>query len=137
MSTTVIIELQVEGDPEDIDTAVERVLDSGILQDGLSDYAADDLEGVVEVTSCVSRVPDGLPIRAIPGHVISTAIADAWHGGAWGRHPEHLATREEKAIELAEGMMGGLSREDILAIARKEARLTGDTRSGLVLERTQ
>src|SRR5215208_4532126 len=126
MPTRVVIELQVEGDPEDIGTAVERVLDSGILQDGLSDYAEDNLEGVVEVASCVSSMPDGLAVKAIPGHVISTAIVDTWHGGAWGRHPDHLATREKRTIELAESMVEGLSREDILAIANKEARLSGD-----------
>lgn len=137
MPTRVIIELEVEGDPSDIETAVEFVLDWGHLQDALAAYGKNNCDKAIEVTSSASRMPDGLPIRAIPGHVISTAIAAAWHGGAWGRHPEHLATREKKTIELAESMVGGLSRDDILAIARKEARLAGDTRSGITLERTQ
>jgi hypothetical protein len=56
-TTIVHIELAIEGDPDDAIGVVERVLDSGFLQDGINDHEY-DTHGKVRVASASARRGD-------------------------------------------------------------------------------
>lgn len=63
MKTTIVIELEIEGDASEAFDVVDRVLDAGTLQDAIHEYAADMERGPLEVTSavCVVRREDAIP----------------------------------------------------------------------------
>ncbi len=54
---TVIIRLEVEGRPEDVFTAVDEVLDAGVLQDAIRDCAL-DLFGISSPVNVVSALSE-------------------------------------------------------------------------------
>ncbi len=59
----IIIELEVEGDDEDIADAVDAALDAGVLQDAIKFYGAEDQ---VEVTSAMATFAPAEP-KAVTG----------------------------------------------------------------------
>ncbi len=54
MKTKLIVEITIAGDPSDAYQVLNKVLDSGVLQDAINDYESDGAK--LRVTSIMARV---------------------------------------------------------------------------------
>lgn len=59
MKTKVTIELLVEGDPDDVDSAVESALDAGFFQDGIESYPDAEIRVLEATCSMCTEFTEG------------------------------------------------------------------------------
>lgn len=85
-----------------------------------------------------------MPIALVPGarklgggvlhgKYATKILRDEWHGGAFGRHPDHLKWRDAKVLKAAADMRLGGDDATLIAIAQRELRIDGDSESGLYI----
>ncbi len=96
MTSTIVVEFEIEGDASEAYDVVDRLLDSGTFQAAIEEYADDMGRGPISVVGAVAvlRSEDAIPVRRIPPCAAAMGCLCAGH--ARGNDPDAACDTTER-----------------------------------------